>query len=87
MVKVFVRRVQVTLCVVLPVAALAAFLQLQYGYFGPPSARVRGLSAEVIEKLERQRPETVGQAGRIPGVTPAAVSQLLVWIKRSRSAA
>lgn len=49
--------------------------------------RVRGLSAEVIEKLERQRPETVGQAGRIPGVTPAAVSQLLVWIKRSRSAA
>jgi tRNA uridine 5-carboxymethylaminomethyl modification enzyme len=50
-------------------------------------ARVRGLSAEVLEKLERQRPGTVGQASRIPGVTPAAISQLLVWLKRARSAA
>jgi tRNA uridine 5-carboxymethylaminomethyl modification enzyme len=48
---------------------------------------VRGLSAEVMENLERQRPATVGQAGRIPGVTPAAIAQLLVWLKRSRSAA
>jgi len=50
-------------------------------------ACVRGLSAEVLEKLQRQRPSTVGQAGRIPGVTPAAISQLLVWLKRARSAA
>ncbi len=48
---------------------------------------VRGLSAEVLEKLERQRPTTVGQASRIPGVTPAAIAQLLVWLKRHRSAA
>ncbi|MEE4379754.1 MAG: tRNA uridine-5-carboxymethylaminomethyl(34) synthesis enzyme MnmG [Candidatus Competibacteraceae bacterium] len=43
---------------------------------------VRGLSAEVCEKLARQRPDTLGQAGRIPGVTPAAVSLLLVHLKR-----
>jgi tRNA uridine 5-carboxymethylaminomethyl modification enzyme len=48
--------------------------------------QVRGLSAEVLEKLQRQRPETVGQASRIPGVTPAAISQLLVWLKRARAA-
>jgi len=48
---------------------------------------VRGLSAEVLEKLQRQKPATVGQASRIPGMTPAAISQLLVWLKRARSAA
>jgi tRNA uridine 5-carboxymethylaminomethyl modification enzyme len=50
-------------------------------------AQVRGLSAEVLEKLQRQRPATVGEASRIPGVTPAAISQLLVWLKRDRNAA
>ncbi len=44
--------------------------------------RVRGLSSEVREKLTRHRPATVGQASRIPGVTPAAVSLLLVHLKR-----
>jgi tRNA uridine 5-carboxymethylaminomethyl modification enzyme len=44
--------------------------------------RVTGLSAEVSEKLARHRPQTLGQAGRIPGVTPAAVSLLLVHLKR-----
>ncbi|MCC6592330.1 MAG: tRNA uridine-5-carboxymethylaminomethyl(34) synthesis enzyme MnmG, partial [Xanthomonadales bacterium] len=44
---------------------------------------VTGLSAEVLQKLERVRPATLGQAGRIPGVTPAAVSLLLVHLKRS----
>ncbi len=44
--------------------------------------RVRGLSAEVQEKLNRHRPTTLGQAARIPGVTPAAVSLLLVHLKR-----
>ena len=46
--------------------------------------RVRGLSREVGEKLSRQRPLTLGQAGRIPGVTPAAISLLLVHLKRGR---
>ncbi|MFP4494489.1 MAG: tRNA uridine-5-carboxymethylaminomethyl(34) synthesis enzyme MnmG [Halochromatium sp.] len=45
-------------------------------------ARVRGLSAEVSEKLRRVRPATLGQAARIPGVTPAAVSLLLIHLKR-----
>ncbi len=48
-------------------------------------ANVRGLSAEVREKLSRQRPETIGQAARIPGMTPAAVSLLLVHLKKKRA--
>lgn len=43
---------------------------------------VSGLSIEVRQKLEAQRPETVGQASRISGVTPAAISLLLVHLKR-----
>jgi tRNA uridine 5-carboxymethylaminomethyl modification enzyme len=45
-------------------------------------ANVRGLSAEVREKFQRVRPATIGQAARIPGVTPAAVSLLLIHLKR-----
>ena len=45
-------------------------------------ARVRGLSNEAREKLARSRPGTIGQAERIPGITPAAVSQLLVHLKK-----
>lgn len=44
--------------------------------------QVRGLSTEVREKLNRVRPHTLGQAARIPGVTPAAVSLLLIHLKR-----
>jgi tRNA uridine 5-carboxymethylaminomethyl modification enzyme len=44
--------------------------------------RVRGLSIEVQQKLNEHRPETVGQAARISGVTPAAISLLLVHLKR-----
>jgi tRNA uridine 5-carboxymethylaminomethyl modification enzyme len=44
--------------------------------------RVRGLSVEVRQKLKAQKPETVGQAARISGVTPAAISLLLVHLKR-----
>ena len=45
---------------------------------------VKGLSAEVQEKLLRVHPETIGQAARIPGVTPAAISLLLVYQKKKQ---
>ena len=45
-------------------------------------AAVHGLSNEVRQKLAAVRPHTLGQAGRISGVTPAAVSLLLVHLKR-----
>ena len=47
-------------------------------------AAVRGLSAEVLQKLDRVRPQTIGQAQRIPGMTPAAISLLLVHLERAR---
>jgi len=43
---------------------------------------VRGLSVEVQQKLNQQRPETLGQAARMSGITPAAISLLLVHLKR-----
>src|SRR5216684_899213 len=43
---------------------------------------VRGLSAEVQQKLNWHRPQTIGQASRISGITPAAISLLLVHLKR-----
>lgn len=46
--------------------------------------KVYGLSAEVRQKLSQTRPATVGQASRIPGVTPAAISILLVHLKKRR---
>jgi tRNA uridine 5-carboxymethylaminomethyl modification enzyme len=45
-------------------------------------AEVRGLSIEVRQKLDRHRPATLGQAARLSGVTPAAISLLLVHLKR-----
>ena len=47
-------------------------------------AAVRGLSAEVRQKLEQVRPSSLGQAQRIAGMTPAAISLLLVHLERSR---
>jgi tRNA uridine 5-carboxymethylaminomethyl modification enzyme len=49
--------------------------ELDYGAVG-------GLSNEVREKLARIRPESIGQAGRISGMTPAAISLLLIHLKR-----
>ena len=46
---------------------------------------VKGLSAEVTEKLDKIRPKTIGQAQRISGVTPAAISLILVYIKKYRN--
>ena len=43
---------------------------------------VRGLSIEAQQKLNKQRPQTLGQAGRISGITPAAISLLLVYLKK-----
>ena len=47
-------------------------------------AAVNGLSAELRQKFVRVKPETVGQAQRIPGMTPAAISILLVHLERQR---
>ena len=45
-------------------------------------AKVKGLLAEVQQKLNQHKPETVGQASRISGITPAAVALLMVHLKR-----
>lgn len=47
---------------------------------------VRGLSKEVQQKLNQHQPETIGQASRIQGITPAAISLLLVHLKRLNKA-
>lgn len=44
--------------------------------------RIPGLSAEAQQKLKQNRPVTIGQASRIPGITPAAISILLVYLKK-----
>ncbi|MEN9432866.1 MAG: tRNA uridine-5-carboxymethylaminomethyl(34) synthesis enzyme MnmG [Pseudomonadota bacterium] len=51
-------------------------LDMDYG-------KVPGLSNEVRQKLQAQKPATVGQASRIPGITPAAISLLLVALKKN----
>lgn len=43
---------------------------------------MRGLSSEATQKLNQYQPETIGQATRISGITPAAISLLLVHLKR-----
>jgi tRNA uridine 5-carboxymethylaminomethyl modification enzyme len=43
---------------------------------------VQGLSIEAQQKLNAHKPQTIGQAGRISGITPAAISLLLVYLKR-----
>ena len=50
-------------------------------------AGIPGLSREVVEKMERVRPTTLGQAGRIPGITPAAISILNVYLDMPRAEA
>ena len=46
-------------------------------------ARVAGLSREAVEKLDRIQPRTLGQAGRISGITPAAISCLEIHLKKT----
>ena len=52
--------------------------------FGFDYSQVPGMSNEVREKLQRQQPETLGQAARIPGITPAAISLLLIYLKNKQ---
>jgi tRNA uridine 5-carboxymethylaminomethyl modification enzyme len=59
-------------------AAETRRIPASFVYVGVP-----GLSNEVREKLDRVRPETLGQAARIPGVTPAAVAVLEVYLRLS----
>ena len=47
---------------------------------------IRGLSREAAEKLQDRRPQTVGQARRVPGVTPAAVTLLMIHLRRQARA-
>ena len=47
---------------------------------------IGGLSNEVIQKLDTMKPETLGSASRIQGVTPAAISQILVHMKKLKLA-
>ena len=47
-------------------------------------AQVTALSHEVRQKLNKHRPETLGQASRISGITPAAISLLLIHLKKGR---
>jgi tRNA uridine 5-carboxymethylaminomethyl modification enzyme len=48
-----------------------------------PYASVPGLSAEVVHRLSQVRPETLGQARRVPGITPAAIAVLATYVSRS----
>ena len=48
--------------------------------------RIPGLSREMVQRLSEVRPSTLGQASRIPGVTPAAVAVVSAFIDRSREA-
>ena len=45
-------------------------------------SKISGLSREVCEKLSRVRPQSIGQASRIPGITPAAISLLSFYVKK-----
>lgn len=55
----------------------------------PPAmdfSKIKGLSNEVMEKLLQIKPKTLGQASRIPGITPASVSILLLYLKKLKAA-
>jgi tRNA uridine 5-carboxymethylaminomethyl modification enzyme len=46
-------------------------------------SNVKGLSAEITQKLAKVEPKTLAQAWRIPGITPAAISALMIYLKRN----
>ena len=55
-------------------------LPVDFNYTG-----ISGLSAELQQKLMAQRPDNIGRAARIPGMTPAAISLLLIYLRKHRS--
>ena len=60
-------------------------LEVQIIPDGTDYSEIRGLRLEAIEKLNKIKPETVGQASRISGVSPADITVLIVWLERNRS--
>ncbi|HAF87568.1 MAG TPA: tRNA uridine-5-carboxymethylaminomethyl(34) synthesis enzyme MnmG, partial [Legionellales bacterium] len=60
----------------------ATHIPLDFNYEG-----ISGLSSEIKQKLSHIKPQTLGQAARISGVTPAALSLLLVYLKKARASA
>ena len=54
---------------------------------GTTFSAIPGLSLEMAERLERAQPETLGQASRVRGISPAAVTALLAWIRRREAEA
>jgi tRNA uridine 5-carboxymethylaminomethyl modification enzyme len=69
------------------VRAAARYREDADGWSIPAALRfgeIRGLSVEAAEKLSKYRPSTVGQARRIPGLTPSALSLLMIHLKRTR---
>jgi tRNA uridine 5-carboxymethylaminomethyl modification enzyme len=52
-------------------------IPLDFSYDGIP-----GLSKEIVQKLSKVRPGSLGQAGRISGITPAAISVLMVYLRK-----
>ena len=52
-----------------------------------PFANISGLSNEIVERLDRARPETFGEARRLPGLTPGALSTLLVFLSAQQKSA
>lgn len=54
---------------------------------GTPFAKISGLSNEIVERLDRARPETFGEARRLPGLTPGALSTLLVFLSARQKSA
>ena len=52
-----------------------------------PFGDIPGLSNEMIERLSSARPDTLAQAARVPGVTPAALTALLVFVRKHVHAA
>ena len=62
--------------------SLGAQVAVEVPGFGLVVAAISGLSNEVRDRLERFRPQTVGQASRLEGVTPASMSLLLTYLKK-----
>ena len=54
---------------------------------GTDFARIPGLSNEMAERLLNARPETLGQASRVRGISPAALTALLAWLRRQQDVA